>query len=137
MGATSNGRAILAPKWVEVCALLGTVPKACRPHRAQTKGKVERLIRELKESFLPWLQDQLLPPEPTLDDHDLLVRRWVREVVMSRRQRTRGTGGGRGLGGGSTAATPDPRSSAGQADRASSGDHVVTLRCRSGTAPAG
>jgi transposase len=37
------------------------VPRACRPYRAKTKGKVERMIRELKESFLPWLSRQLLP----------------------------------------------------------------------------
>ena len=27
------------------------VPRACRPHRAQTKGKVERPIRYLRDSF--------------------------------------------------------------------------------------
>jgi transposase len=37
IGATSDGRAILAPEWVDLCGVLGTVPKACRPYRAQTK----------------------------------------------------------------------------------------------------
>ena len=30
-------------------------PRACRPYRAKTKGKVERVIREVKEDFLAWL----------------------------------------------------------------------------------
>jgi transposase len=90
IGATSNGRAILAPEWVDLCAVLGTVPKACRPYRAQTKGKVERMIREVKESLLPWLSGQALPPRPVLADYDALARRWVEEVVTARRHRTTG-----------------------------------------------
>jgi transposase len=88
IGSTSDGRAILAPDWVDLCALLGTVPKACRPYRAKTKGKVERVIREVKESFLAWLSGQPLAPRPSLADYDALARRWVEEVVLRRRHRT-------------------------------------------------
>lgn len=42
IGTTRDGRAILAPKWVDLCATLGIVPRACRPYRAKAKGKVER-----------------------------------------------------------------------------------------------
>jgi transposase len=90
IGATGDGRAILAPEWVDLAALLGVVPKACRPYRAQTKGKVERMVRELKESFLPWLSGQILPAQPTLADYDALARRWISEVVLLRRHRTTG-----------------------------------------------
>src|SRR5215203_3248738 len=90
IGATSDGRAILAPEWVDLCAALGTVPKACRPYRAQTKGKVERMIREVKESLLPWLSGQALPARLTLADYDALARRWVEEIVSARRHRTTG-----------------------------------------------
>jgi len=90
IGATSDGRAILAPEWVDLCAVLGTVPKACRPYRAQTKGKVERMIREVKESLLPWLSGQTLSARPVLADYDALARRWVEEVVAARRHRTTG-----------------------------------------------
>lgn len=90
IGATSDGRAILAPEWVDVCALLGVVPKACRPYRAQTKGKVERMVRELKESFLPWLSGQVLPHRPSIADYDALARRWITEVVLKRKHRTTG-----------------------------------------------
>jgi transposase len=88
IGATSDGRAIMAPEWVDVSRLLGVVPKACRPYRAQTKGTVERMIRELKEGLLPWLSGQVLPRRPTLDDYDALARRWIQEVVLVRRHRT-------------------------------------------------
>ena len=90
IGATSDGRAILAPEWVDLCAVLGTVPKACRPYRAQTKGKVERMVREVKESLLPWLSGQALPARPVLADYDALARRWVEEIVSARRHRTTG-----------------------------------------------
>jgi transposase len=90
VGATSNGGAILATEWVEHCALLGVVPRACRPYRAQTKGKVERMVRELKESLLPWLSGQVLPQMPTIADYDALARRWIEEIVLQRRHRTTG-----------------------------------------------
>lgn len=88
VGSTSDGRAILAPEWVDLCGVLGVVPKACRPYRAKTKGKVERMIREVKESFFAWLSGVVLPVSPTLSDYDALGRRWVEEVVLPRRHRT-------------------------------------------------
>jgi transposase len=88
IGATGDGRAILAPEWVDLSRLLGIVPKACRPYRAQTKGKVERMVRELKESLLPWLSGQVLPTAPTLADYDHLARQWIEVVVLPRRHRT-------------------------------------------------
>ncbi len=66
IGSTSDGHAILAPERVDFCAVLGVVPRACRPYRAKTKGKVERMTPELKESCLPWLTRPLLPPFPTV-----------------------------------------------------------------------
>ena len=88
IGQTTAGAAILAPEWVDLCALLGTVPKACRPYRAKTKGKVERMVREFKESFLPWLTGQPLPAQPSLADYDALAHQWVEQVVLGRRHRT-------------------------------------------------
>jgi len=87
-GATGDGRAILAPEWVDLCAVLGTVPKACWPYRAQTKGKVERMVREVKESLVPWLSGQALPARLSLADYDALARGWVHEIVAPRRHRT-------------------------------------------------
>lgn len=88
IGSTGDGRAILAPEWVDLCGLMGTVPRACRPYRAQTKGKVERMIREVKEDFLPWLSGQVLPLTPTLDDYERFFGLWRSEIVLPRRHRT-------------------------------------------------
>jgi transposase len=88
IGQTSDGSAILAPEWVEQCKLLGMVGRACRPYRAKTKGKVERMIRELKESFIPWLIGQQLPRYPTLADYDAAARLWIETVVLKRMHRT-------------------------------------------------
>jgi Integrase core domain len=88
IGSLSDGRALLAPEWVELCQTLDVVPKACRPYRARTKGKVERMIREIKESFLPWLSGQVLPAHPTLDGYDRLAEQWREQVVLPRVHRT-------------------------------------------------
>ncbi len=90
VGQTSDGKAILALEWMDLCSVLGLVPKVCRPYWAQTKGKVERMVRELKEGFLPWLTGQVMPQQPTLADYDRLAQRWVEEVVCQRRHRTTG-----------------------------------------------
>lgn len=88
IGATSDGKAILAPEWVDVCQVLDVIPKTCRPYRAKTKGKVERMVRELKESFLPWLSGQVLPPSPALADYDHLAQQWREQVILPRTHRT-------------------------------------------------
>ena len=90
VGQTGDGKAILSAEWVDLCSVLDMVPKACRPYRAQTKGKVERMVRELKEGFLPWLTGQVMPQQPTLADYDRFAQRWVEEVVCQRRHRTTG-----------------------------------------------
>jgi transposase len=91
VGQTGEGKAIFAPEWVDLTARLGVTPRACRPYRAKTKGKVERVIREIKEDFVPWLARQALPPRPSLADYDALAAKWVTEVVAPRTHRTTGT----------------------------------------------
>jgi len=87
----NSGRGpLLLAEWVELCRLLGTVPRACRPYRAQTKGKVERINREVEESLRPWLKGQILPPRPEVADYDRLAQQWIDEVVVPRRHRTTG-----------------------------------------------
>ncbi len=90
VGETPGRRPVFAPEWIDLAAALGLSPKACRPYRAQTKGKVERMIRELKEDFLRWLTGHPLPHRPAIADYDDLVGRWCRQVVAARRHRTTG-----------------------------------------------
>ena len=39
------------PRFVDLAGHYGFVPKACRPYRARTKGKTERMVRYVKEHF--------------------------------------------------------------------------------------
>jgi len=41
------------PVFADFAATIGMVPKVCRVRRPQTKGKVERTVRFVKENFLP------------------------------------------------------------------------------------
>lgn len=84
---TAGGSA-LSPEWVDLCELLGTVPRLCRPYRAKTKGKVERVNREVQESFLAWLTGQVLSPRPSIAEYDTLAHQWLTDVVQPRRHRT-------------------------------------------------
>jgi len=87
-GKRADGSPIYAPEWVDTAALLGTRQRACRAYRAKTKGKVERIIREVKEDFLAWLTGQPFPERPSLAWYDEQVRRWALTVVATRRHRT-------------------------------------------------
>ncbi len=87
-GQRADGSPIYAPEWVDTAALLGTRQRACRAYRAKTKGKVERVIREVKEDFLAWLTGQPFPERPSLAWYDEQARRWALDVVAPRRHRT-------------------------------------------------
>ncbi len=89
-GSRADGAPIYATEWLDIAALLGTRPRACRPYRAKTKGKVERVIREVKEDFLAWLTGQVLPEHPNLAWYDAMGRRWATDVHGARRHRTTG-----------------------------------------------
>ncbi|GLV14033.1 hypothetical protein Heshes_17170 [Alicyclobacillus hesperidum] len=41
------------PAYLDFAKYYGFVPKACRPYRSRTKGKVERPIRYIRDSFWP------------------------------------------------------------------------------------
>ncbi len=64
----------------------GFRPRLCRPYRAQTKGKVERFNRYLRNSFVYPLQSRLKQGGLPLDvgTANLEVRCWLDEVANSR-----------------------------------------------------
>ncbi|MBF0307426.1 MAG: IS21 family transposase [Alphaproteobacteria bacterium] len=64
----------------------GFVPRLCRPYRAQTKGKVERFIRYLRQSFLVPLVTRLGQQGQSLDvvTANVEVRKWLRDVANAR-----------------------------------------------------
>lgn len=43
--------AVFQTRFVDLASYYGFVPKACRPRRAQTKGKVERMVGYIKDHF--------------------------------------------------------------------------------------
>jgi len=47
-----GGRLVENAEFLRFAAHWGFAPRACRPYRAKTKGKVERPIRYLRERFL-------------------------------------------------------------------------------------
>jgi transposase len=64
----------------------GFSPRMCAPYRAQTKGKVERFNRYLKESFVWPLESRLKPLGFTLDADtaNAEVGVWLRDVANMR-----------------------------------------------------
>lgn len=74
------------PRLLDFALLAGFTPRSCRPYRAQTKGRVERVIGYLKQHFWPGAR--------FTDRTDLnrQVQAWVAEVAH---QRVHGTTGRR------------------------------------------
>ncbi len=71
-----RGRVCFNPGFVQLAEHYGFTPKACRPHRPQTKGKDERLVRYVKENFF-----QRYRSFEGLDHLNRLLEQWLREVA--------------------------------------------------------
>lgn len=69
-------------KFEDFLSYYGVVPKACKPYRAQTKGKVERAVAYLKTNFLK----RRLPE--TMEELNLTVLHWLEQVVHTKRNQT-------------------------------------------------
>ena len=83
--------AVFHPRFLDLAAHYGFVPKACRPYRARTKGKDERMVRYIKENFFVRYQsfDSLahlnqLAEQWLLTEADLRVHGTMKEVVAER-----------------------------------------------------
>jgi len=67
---------------IDLARHYGFYPKACRPYRAKTKGKVERPFRYIREDFF------LARSFRNLADLNEQLRRWLDDVANSRRHAT-------------------------------------------------
>lgn len=83
-GRSDGGALMLNTEFVRFAQHWGFRPRACRPYRARTKGKVERPIRYVRQSFFYGRQ--------FLNDEDLnqQAAHWLRTVANVRRHRTIG-----------------------------------------------
>ena len=80
----SDGGLVLNTEFLRFAAHWQFRPRACRPYRAKTKGKVERPIRYLRQSFFygrTFLNDE---------DLNVQVERWLESTANVRRHRTLG-----------------------------------------------
>lgn len=64
----------------------GFAPRLCQPYRAKTKGKVERFVRYLRESFYVPLSSRLAPAKLIVDatTANIEVMRWLDDVANAR-----------------------------------------------------
>lgn len=52
-GRDADGNVVWTPRFLDAALALGFQPRACRPYRAQTKGRVERTIGYIRHHFWP------------------------------------------------------------------------------------
>ena len=77
-----RGEIVWNPRFVAFSEFHGFRPKAARPYRAQTKGKVERSVFYVRQNFWP-----RIPEVITLEELNTRVQAWAQE----RDQRIHGT----------------------------------------------
>lgn len=72
------------PQFADFAKTFGFERRLCRPHRAQTKGKIERPFGYIQESFFAGLDLAQL----TLDDLNAQFRQWLDHTANTRVHRT-------------------------------------------------
>ena len=90
----SNGEPFFNERFVDLAGHCGFTPKACKPYRARTKGKDERMVGYVKgnffvryRSFESWTHLNQLSEKWLAEEADLRVHGTVKEVVLERFER--------------------------------------------------
>lgn len=78
----ATGEVVFHPGFSIFCRDRGVVPKACKPRRARTKGKIERTVGYVKHNALA---GRTFPSFAALQNH---LRTWIVEVADQRIHRT-------------------------------------------------
>jgi transposase len=78
LGQDADGLIIYNRSLLDLGRHFGFQPKACRPYRPQSKGKVERPFRYIREDFF------LARSFRNLDDLNLQLREWLDSVANPR-----------------------------------------------------
>jgi transposase len=84
LGEVDERGIVYNSKLLALAAHYGFVPKACRPYRAKTKGKVERPFRYIREDFF------LARSFRDLDDLNAQFNQWLDQVANRRLHGTTG-----------------------------------------------
>ena len=84
IGEDAEGHIVYNRALVDFARHHGFHPKACRPYRAKTKGKVERPYRYIREDFF------LARSFRNLDDLNAQLRHWLDTVANPRVHATTG-----------------------------------------------
>ncbi len=72
-------KVVFNPAYIDFCHHYGTRPVACRPGRARTKGKVERIVSYIKGNFFA-----RYPEAESWAHYNQLAEKWLSEVADCR-----------------------------------------------------
>ena len=84
--AYGEGQHKLKQSFYQFSKEMGFIPKLCRPYRPQTKGKVERMVRYVRDNFYRPLATQLAASHLSLDVEtaNIEIRHWLETVANQR-----------------------------------------------------
>jgi transposase len=96
--ASNNGDPRFNERFLDLAGHYGFAPRACRPYRARTKGKDERMVAYIKQhffvryrSFESWAHLNQLAEQWLAEEADQRLHGTVKEVVAARFERERPT----------------------------------------------
>lgn len=94
--ASNSGSPKFNERFVDLAGIYGFTPRACKPYRARTKGKDERMVGYVKQNFFvryrsfeSWEHMNQLAEQWLREEADLRVQGTVKEVVAERFERER------------------------------------------------
>ena len=94
--ASGRGKPLFNPRFLDLAGHYGFTPRACRPYRARTKGKDERMVGYIKghffvryRAFESWAHLNRLVAGWLVEEADRRRHGTVREVVAERFERER------------------------------------------------
>jgi hypothetical protein len=94
--ASNTGKPKFNERFVDLAGYYGFTPRACRPYRARTKGKDERMVGYIKHNFFVryrcfenWAHLNQLAEQWLREEADPRMQGTVKEVVVERFERER------------------------------------------------
>lgn len=84
--AYGDGKHRLHKSFYQFSKDMGFIPKLCKPYRPQTKGKVERMVRYVRDNFYRPLATQLSVSDLTLDidTANIELKKWLDTIANQR-----------------------------------------------------